>query len=91
MAKKTVKKAAAKPAAKAATKKPVAKKTPEKTVAPTEPLIVASKVKAYIKASGKMTASDTIGAINAKVCAMLDEAMARTEANKRSTVKPQDV
>ena len=56
-----------------------------------ESLIVASKVKAYIKSKKMMTASDSIEAISEKVYSMLDAAMARTKANRRSTVKPQDV
>ncbi|MHC4315957.1 MAG: hypothetical protein ACYSW3_26235 [Planctomycetota bacterium] len=42
-----------------------------------ESLIVASKVKAYIKSKKMMTSSD--------------RAIARTQANRRSTVKPQDL
>lgn len=56
-----------------------------------ESLIVASKVKAYIKSKKMMTASDSLEAISEKVYSMLDAAMARTKANRRSTVKPQDV
>jgi len=56
-----------------------------------EALVVASKVKAYIKSKGNMTASETLGALNDKVYCMLDEAVARTAANRRSTVKPQDL
>ena len=56
-----------------------------------EPLVVASKVKAYIKGKGFMTGSDAIDAINERVCCILDAAMKRTKANKRSTVKAQDV
>ncbi len=56
-----------------------------------EPLVVASKVKAYIKSKKMMTSSDALGAISDKVYAMLDDAIARTKANKRSTVKPQDL
>ena len=53
-----------------------------------EVLVVASKVKAYIK---MMTSSDAIGALSDKVYAMLDGAVARAKANRRSTVKPQDL
>ena len=56
-----------------------------------EALVVASKVKAYIKSKGNMTASETLGALNDKVYCMLDAAVARTAANRRSTVKPQDL
>jgi hypothetical protein len=56
-----------------------------------EVLVVASKVKAYVKSKKMMTSSDAIGALSDKVYAMLDEAIARTKANRRSTVKPQDL
>jgi hypothetical protein len=56
-----------------------------------ESLVVASKVKAYIKSKNAMTSSDAIGALNNKVYAMLDAAIARTQANRRSTVKAQDL
>jgi len=56
-----------------------------------EMLIVGSKVKAYIKSKGFMTAGDTLGALNECVQKCLDQACERTRANKRSTVKPQDL
>jgi hypothetical protein len=56
-----------------------------------ESLIVASKVKAYIKSKKMMTSSDAIGALSDKVYCILDGAIARTKANRRSTVKPQDL
>jgi hypothetical protein len=56
-----------------------------------EPLVVASKVKAYIKSKKMMTSSDALEALSEKVYCMLDAAIARTKANKRSTVKPQDL
>jgi hypothetical protein len=56
-----------------------------------ESLIVASKVKAYIKSKGMMTASDSLEAISDRVYGMLDKATERTKANRRSTVKPQDL
>ncbi len=54
-------------------------------------LIVASKIKAYIKGKQMMTASDSLDAINEKVYCMLDAAAERTKANRRSTIKPQDL
>ncbi len=90
--KKVTKKAAApKAAKKAAAKKPAAKKAPAKAAAAKEVLFVTSKVKAYIKQSDKMTASETLDALNCKIYAMLDEAIKRTEGNGRKTVKPQDL
>jgi len=56
-----------------------------------EVLVVASKVKAYIKSNQMMTSSDAIAALSDKVYSMLDGAIARTKANRRSTVKPQDL
>ena len=56
-----------------------------------ESLIVASKVKAYIKSKGAMTASDSLAALSCKVYCMLDRAIERTTENRRSTVKPQDL
>ena len=54
-------------------------------------LIVASKIKAYIKSKKMMTASDALDTISDQVYSMLDAAIVRTKANRRSTVKPQDV
>jgi len=56
-----------------------------------EMLIVGSKVKAFIKESGCMTAGDVLPALNEKVYALLTAATERTKANKRSTVRPQDL
>jgi len=56
-----------------------------------ESLIVASKVKAYIKSKKMMTSSDALGALSEAVYDMLDAAIARTKANRRSTVKAQDL
>jgi len=77
-------------------KKKVAKKTPKKAAKKAscegmEPLVVTSKVKAYVKSKGMMSSSEMIGALSCKVYCMLDKAIARTEANRRSTVKPQDL
>ena len=54
-------------------------------------LIVASKVKAYIKSKKMMTSAEAIGALSEKVYCILDCAAARTQANRRSTVKAQDL
>lgn len=54
-------------------------------------LIVGSKAKAYIKSKGAMTSSELLEALNAKVHGLLDDAVARTKGNKRSTVKAQDL
>ncbi len=56
-----------------------------------EVLVVASKVKTYIKSKQVQTSSDAITALSDKVCVILDDAVARAKANRRSTVKPQDL
>jgi hypothetical protein len=56
-----------------------------------ESLIVASKVKAYVKSKKMMTSSEALGAISDAVYGALDAAIARAKANRRSTVKAQDV
>ncbi len=56
-----------------------------------ESLVVASKVKAYIKSKKMMTSSDALEALNENIYNMLDAAIVRTKANRRSTVKAQDV
>lgn len=71
----------------------MAKKKATKKAAPKakESLIVASKVKAYIKSKKMMTSSDALAALSDKIYCILDSAAVRTKANKRSTVKPQDL
>ena len=69
-----------------AKKKKAAKKGGKKEV-----LVVASKVKAYNKSRGVMTSADAIATLSEKVYALLDDAAKRTKANRRSTIKPQDL
>ena len=68
-----------------------AKKKVAKKKAPKEILVVASKVKAYIKSKGMMCSADNIEALSNKVYCIIDKATERTKANRRSTVKPQDL
>jgi len=56
-----------------------------------EMMVVSSKVKAYIKSKGCMTSGDALAELNCKIAGILDAAVGRTKANKRSTVKPQDL
>ena len=56
-----------------------------------EALVVVSKVKAYVRSKKMMTSSEALGAINDTVYGALDAAMARAKANRRSTVKSQDL
>ncbi len=54
-------------------------------------LIVASKVRAYLKSKNVKMSGELIGELNKKVQWLLDEASKRTQGNKRSTVKGQDL
>lgn len=56
-----------------------------------EVLVVASKVKAYVKKKGLRTSGDAVDAVSDKVYVLLDEAIKRAKGNKRGTVKAQDV
>jgi hypothetical protein len=56
-----------------------------------EPLVVASKVRAYLKGKGCMVSGELIDALNDCVAECLDKAAARTKANKRATVKAADL
>lgn len=56
-----------------------------------EVLVVASKVKAYVKSKKMMTSADAVSALSDQVYEILDAAICRTKANRRSTVKPQDL
>ncbi|MFC1738163.1 hypothetical protein ACFL1G_03825 [Planctomycetota bacterium] len=56
-----------------------------------ESLIVVSKIKAYVKSKKMMTSSDALGTINDALYDILDAAINRTKANRRSTLKPQDI
>ena len=71
----------------------MAKKAAKKTVKKSgnEPLVVASKVKAFIKSQKMMTSSDALGALSDKVYCILKCAVTRAQANRRSTIKPQDL
>lgn len=54
-------------------------------------LIVSSKVREYLKSKNVKMSGELPEALNKKVIALLDGAADRTRANKRSTVKSQDV
>ena len=71
-----------------AKKKKAAKKAAK---APKEPLIVASKVKAYIKSAGMMSSKEFLAAANEALCEILDKAIRRAQENKRSTLQPRDL
>lgn len=55
-----------------------------------ETLIVSSKVKAYIKSKGFMTAGDAIEGLNEEVYRLIDRALERTASNKRTTARSTD-
>lgn len=71
--------------AKAAAKKGGAAKKPM------ESLVVGSKVKALIKSNDCMTSGEFLGALTEYVNWAVGKACERAKANKRSTVRPQDL
>ena len=71
--------------------KKAAKKTAKKAATAREQLVVGSKVKAYIKSKGNKTSSDVIDALNDKVHCLLDAAVGRAGANKRTTLRGADL
>ncbi|MCZ7648394.1 MAG: hypothetical protein M5U26_24570 [Planctomycetota bacterium] len=68
-----------------------AKKAGGKGKASAEGLVVGSKVKNYVKAKGLKSSGDLVDALSACVACCLDKASDRAKANKRSTVRPNDL
>ncbi|NLE30497.1 MAG: hypothetical protein GX629_12605 [Phycisphaerae bacterium] len=56
-----------------------------------EALVVASKVKNYVRSKKMMTSTDAVAALSDKIYELLDVAIERCKANKRSTLKPHDL
>lgn len=56
-----------------------------------EVLIVASKVKDYIKSKDLQSSGEVIPALSERIYALLDEAATRTQNNGRATVRPHDL
>jgi hypothetical protein len=54
-------------------------------------MVVASKVRAFLKEKGAKMSGELPMALNKKIMWMLEEAAGRAKGNKRTTVKPQDV
>ncbi len=54
-------------------------------------LVVASKVKEFIKAKGCHTSAESIQALSKKVECLLSDATKRCKENRRSTVKASDL
>ncbi len=75
----------------AARKKKAKRKTASRAKKPALNVVVGSKVKEAVKSHGVRCSGDLIEALNGKVLAMLSDAVARCEANRRGTVRPQDL
>lgn len=56
-----------------------------------EILVVASKVREYIKSKGCLTSGELIPELSCKVYCCLDEAIERAKANGRKTVNAKDL
>ena len=72
-------------------KKKKAKKKKARKAGKKEMLVVTSKIKTYIRSKGMMCSSDAALALSDSLYCRLDDAMGRAKANRRSTVKPQDL
>ncbi|MCH7525927.1 MAG: hypothetical protein IID39_00685 [Planctomycetes bacterium] len=54
-------------------------------------LVVASKVKAYVKSRKMNTSADAINTLSERIYTILDDATTRTKLNGRKTLKSQDI
>ena len=54
-------------------------------------LVVGSKVRAHIRSKDAKMAGEVLDALNNAVYSLLDKAVERTRANKRSTVRAADL
>ena len=73
-------------------KKKKAKKAKKATKASRKDvLVVASKVKAYIRSKGAMCSADAVQTMSDCLYCCLDKAIDRAKANRRTTVKAQDL
>ncbi len=72
-----------------AKKKKTTKKATKKVVK--EMLLVGSKTKEAMKASGHNVSSDTLDALNEHVYWLIGQAQARATANGRKTIRPYDI
>jgi histone H3/H4 len=68
-----------------------AKKVAGKKVGKGEVLVVASKVRQFVRGKGVNMSSEVIGALNSTVQELLGKAVKRTGENKRKTLRPQDL
>lgn len=66
-------------------------KAPAKAAAPAEMLLVASKVRAAVKAADCNFGGDALDALNAYVAWLIDQATKRAAANGRKTVRGADI
>ena len=74
-----------------AARKKKAKRKTSRAKKPALNVVVGSKVKEAVKSHGVRCSGDLVEALNGKVIAMLSDAVARCEANRRGTVRPQDL
>ena len=53
--------------------------------------VVISKVKDYVKKKGLNSSGDLAKGLDHKIKGLLEEAVKRTKANKRKTMRPEDL
>jgi len=54
-------------------------------------VVVASKVRAFVRSKGVNMSSEVIPALNCVLLGLLAKAVTRTEGNKRKTLRPADL
>ncbi len=54
-------------------------------------LVVASKIREYVKNSGANTSGEFIGELSNTVYCLIDKAISRAQSNNRKTVQAKDV
>ena len=72
-------------------KKAAARRRTTTRKAPALNVVVGSKVKESVKSHGIRCSGDLVEALNVHVQELLSKAVARAQANKRGTVRPQDL
>ncbi len=54
-------------------------------------VVVASKVRQYVRSKGVNMSGEVLPSLNVEVLRLLDAAVARTNGNKRKTLRPTDL
>ena len=70
---------------------PIEEVSVEESTGSRDNLLVTSKVRAAIKATGKRMDSSFAGALNERIHELIEQAASKADASKRATVRPEDL